>query len=165
MVRMPTYITQLEESKLLGTHVIPLLWIKVCLSHICDKANYHEIIICCSGINVVSKARGWGHCQNPGTTQGSCIAKGGTCMAFREGHNPNTGTTQSGRIAKGGDTHVLVTFLSKGLIEHKAQLEMQDPKEPYVLYRQTTLLKKQKVPPSKHKMLPMDSNESYLVKP
>jgi hypothetical protein len=56
-------------------------------------------------------------------------------MALREGHNPNTGTTQSGRIAKGGGgTQVLVTFLSKeGLIEHKAQLEMQDPKEPCVL--------------------------------
>jgi hypothetical protein len=67
-------------------------------------------------------ALGEGHNPDMGTTQGSCIVKGGTRMALREGHNPNTGTTQSGRIAKGGGggTHILVTFLSKeGLIEHK----------------------------------------------
>jgi hypothetical protein len=93
--------------------------------------NYHLLL----GYYVVSKAQGWGHCQNTGTTQGSRIAEGGTHMALRQGHNPNTGTTQSGHIAKGGDTHVLVTFLSKGLIEHKSLLEMQDLKEPYVLYR------------------------------
>jgi hypothetical protein len=62
-------------------------------------------------------------------------------MALNEAHNPNTGTTQSGRIAKGGGTHVLVTFLLKGLIEHKAQLEMQEPKEPYVFVQIINIFK------------------------